>query len=196
MYEVIGGVRSRAFRVIWMLEELGVPYRLNNAAPRSDAVRAHNPSGKIPVLLVDGEAITDSTAIIQFLADTHHALTAPAGSLARARQDGVTQFVLDEMDALLWTASRHSFILPEDKRVPEVKESLKWEWHQSLERLASHLGDSPFLMGEAFTVPDIIATHCLNWAVSAKFAPPQDTVAAYVSAMRKRDAFKRAQAAA
>ena len=36
MYKVIGSVKTRAFRVIWMLEELGEPYELIAAAPRSD----------------------------------------------------------------------------------------------------------------------------------------------------------------
>jgi glutathione S-transferase len=194
MYTVIGGIRSRTFRVIWMLEELGVPYEHNPAAPRSDDVVAHNPIGKVPVLLDEGTALTDSTAIIQYLADKHGQLTHPAGTIDRARQDGLTHFLLDEMDAILWTASRHSFILPEDKRVPEVKESLKWEYERSLERLEQKLGDDPFLMGDIMTVPDIIATHCGNWAVSAKFPQPDGRVQAYFERMRARPAFERTAA--
>jgi len=194
MYTVIGGIRSRTFRVIWMLEELGVPYEHNPAAPRSDDVVAHNPIGKVPVLLDEGTPLTDSTAIIQYLADKHGQLTHPAGTIDRARQDGLTHFLLDEMDAILWTASRHSFILPEDKRVPEVKESLKWEYERSLERLEQKLGDDPFLMGDIMTVPDIIATHCGNWAVSAKFPQPDGRVQAYFERMRARPAFERTAA--
>ena len=43
MYTVIGGTKSRAFRVMWMLEELGQPYALNPAAPRSEEARKYNP---------------------------------------------------------------------------------------------------------------------------------------------------------
>ncbi len=192
MYTVIGGVRSRTLRVLWMLEELGQPYQHLPAAPRSDEVRAHNPAGKVPVLLVDGTPLTDSTAILTYLADRHGQLTFPAGSLDRARQDGHTQFLLDEFDALLWTASRHSFILPEELRVSAVKDSLKWEYERSLERLDERIGDGPYLMGEAMTVPDIIAAHCAGWAVNAKFPEPNESVQAYFDRLRGRDAFRRA----
>lgn len=194
MYTVIGDVKSRALRVLWMLEEIGQDYDHIPASPRSDDVQAYNPSGKIPVLLDDGAALTDSTAIVTYLADKHQALTYPCGTLDRARQDGLTHFVLDEMDALLWTAARHSFILPEDRRVPGVKDSLKWEFGTSIDRLAQRLGDGPFLMGEMMTIPDILAAHCGSWAIAAKFPIENDAAEDYFARLRKRPAYKRAAA--
>ncbi|MCG6904700.1 MAG: glutathione S-transferase family protein [Rhodobacter sp.] len=192
MYTIIGGVRSRTLRVLWMLEELEQPYTHQPAAPRSDEVTALYPAGKVPVLVVDGTPLTDSTAILTFLADRHSALTYPAGTLDRARQDGHTQFLLDELDALLWTASRHSFILPEELRVSAIKDSLKWEYERSLQRLESRLGDGPYLMGDTMTVPDIIAAHCAGWAVSANFPEPSARLQDYFDGLRGRDAFRRA----
>ena len=115
-------------------------------------------------------ALTDSTAILTFLADRHGALTFPGGSLERARQDGFSQLILDEFDAVLWTAARHSFVLPETLRLPAIKDSLKWEFATNAERLSARLGDGPFLMGSAMTVPDVILTHChhdhsINWVM-------------------------------
>ena len=194
MLKVYGTAKSRTARVLWVLEELGVPFEHVNAAPRAAEVLAVNPSGKVPVLEVDGAVIPDSTAIMQFLADRHGALTYPAGTVERARQDGHTHFVLDEMDAILWTAARHSFILPEERRCPEVKDSLKWEYARSLERLAERLGDGPFLMGEVMTVADILAAHCLIWGIGAKFPAPEGALAEYLARMRARPAFARAMA--
>lgn len=57
-YTVYGSVRSRALRVLWALEELGQPYAVVHAPPRSEAVCALNPSGKIPVMTVDGVTLT------------------------------------------------------------------------------------------------------------------------------------------
>ena len=191
MYQVIGYRASRAFRVLWMLEELGQPYEHIPAAPRSDEARAANPSGKIPALRVDGDCLTDSTAIMTWLADRHGALTYPAGSLERARQDALTHQILDDIDAVLWTAARHSFVLPEERRVPEVKESLKWEYARNLARMSEAL-EGPFLMGETMTVPDILLTHCLGWASRAGFPDPDEKLAAYVARMQAREAFQRA----
>ncbi|MCB1313600.1 MAG: glutathione S-transferase family protein [Sedimentitalea sp.] len=193
MYTLYGSPSSRAFRVLWMLEELELPFEFVPSKPRSDEVLALNPSGKIPVLR-DGEAVlTDSTAILTYLADKHGKLTHPAGSVARAHQDALTHTVLDEFDAVLWTAARHGFVLPEEQRVPAVKPSLKWEFERNLARLAQRFA-GPFLQGETMTIADIICVHCLNWAHSAKFPVEDETLKAYSKRMRARPAFQRAQA--
>jgi glutathione S-transferase len=193
-YTVIGNAQSRAARVLWMMEELGLPYEHIGAKPRTDEVTRVNPSGKVPVLLVDGQPITDSTAILTFLADSTGQMTEPAGSLSRARQDAMTQAVLDELDAVLWTAARHSFILPPEQRVAAVKDSLRWEFGRNQKVLAQRLGEGPFLMGERMTVPDIILAHCGHWARAAKFDLTEPALVDYTDRMLARPAFARVRA--
>ncbi|WBU64035.1 glutathione S-transferase family protein [Paracoccus aerodenitrificans] len=194
MYRVIGRSDSRAFRVLWVLEELGQPFEHDPAAPRSDGVVAFNPAGKVPVLVDDGIPITDSTAIIQYLADRHGGLTHPAGTRDRARQDSLTQFLLDEFDAVLWTAARHSFVLPEELRVSGIKDSLRWEFQRSQETLKQRVGEGPFLMGGDMTVPDVILTHCLSWAMAARFPLTDGWLPDYMARMKARAAYRRAAA--
>lgn len=194
MYRVIGTTKSRAFRVLWTLEELGAPYEQIAASPRSDEAKLYNPLGKIPAL-VDGEAVlTDSVAIMTYLADKHGKLTAPAGTIARARQDAVTFWLIDEFDAILWSAAKHSFALPEEVRVPAVKDALKYEFEQAAANLSQRL-DGPFLMGDEITLPDILACHCLNWAIGAKFPRTDDKLFQYAKALRERPAFQAVSAA-
>jgi glutathione S-transferase len=192
MYKIVGTVESRAGRVIWMLEELGLPYDHVPAKPRSDQAIAANPAGKVPVLFDGDTAITDSTAILQYLADKHGALTYPAGTLDRARQDSFANFLLDEFDACLWTAARHSFILPVELRVPAVKDTLKWEFQRSQKVLVDRMGAGPFLMGEKMTVPDIILTECLAWSQNARFPMLESGLSEYLARMQARPAFQRA----
>ena len=194
MLKLIGTVKSRAFRVLWLLEELGIPFDHQAEPPRSDGVRAVNPSGKVPVLIDEDLVLTDSTAILTYLADKHGKLTYPAGTLGRARQDGHTGFLLDEFDACLWMAARHSFVLPEEHRVPAVKDSLKWEFEQSRKRFVERLGEGPWLMGETFTIADIIAVHCGGWAINAKFPVDESVFRDYVDRGRARLAYQRAAA--
>lgn len=194
MYTVIGTVNSRAARVLWMLEELDLPYEHIPAAPRSAGVVEFNPAGKVPVLIDDGTPITDSTAIIQYLADRHGRLTHTAGTLDRARQDSLTQFLLDEFDAALWMAARHSFILPQEMRMSAIKDSLKWEFERSQKVLVHRMGDGPFVMGEMMTVPDIILGHCLGWALSARFPLVEHRLTDYFERIRARPAYQRAMA--
>jgi glutathione S-transferase len=188
---VYGSVRSRALRVLWMLEELGEPYAHVACAPQSEAIRAVNPEGKIPALVADGETLTDSVAIVQFLADRAGRFTHPAGTLARARQDGFTQFCVDEVEGPLWTAGKHSFALPEHLRVPAIKETARAEFARAMATLERRLGDREFVT-EGFTVPDLLLGHCAGWAVAAKFDLPGGAVGAYFSRLRARPALRAA----
>lgn len=191
MYTVVGPVKSRALRVLWMLEELGEPYEHIPALPRSDEARRFNPSGKVPAL-VDGENIlTDSMAILTYLSDKHGRLTAPAGTVARAHQDALTFWLVDEFDAILWAAAKHSFVLPEDKRIPAVKDVLKDEFSASAAQLSERL-TGEFLMGDHITVPDILACHCVNWSIGANFPRVDEKLATYAKNLRNRPAFQTA----
>lgn len=193
MYNVIGSIKSRAFRVMWMLEEIGQAYDFVDCGPRSDAAKKYNPSGKIPALVDGDEVLTDSVAIMTYLGDKHGALTAPAGTPARARQDAMTFWLIDEFDAILWAAAKHSFVFPEDMRVPEIKESLKAEFIRATDLLADRI-DGPFLMGDQMTHADILATHCINWSIGAKFPRVNDKLGAWAKTMRDRPAFIAVQA--
>ncbi|WP_187431772.1 hypothetical protein ROLI_037500 [Roseobacter fucihabitans] len=189
MYKVIGTSKSRAFRVLWALQEMGEPYEQIAANPRSEEARQYNPSGKIPALLDGDEVLTDSLAIMTYLADKHSKLTAPAGTPARARQDAMTFWLIDEFDAILWAAAKHSFVLPEHLRLPAVKEALKFEFEASAAQLSERL-EGPFLMGDAITLPDILACHCLNWAHGAKFPRTDDKLFNYAKSLRERPAYQ------
>lgn len=193
MYTVVGAPMTRSFRVLWALEELGQPYELIPALPQSPEILKVTDSGKVPALIEGDAVLTDSTAIITYLADKHGGLTAPAGTLARAQQDAMTQRFLDELDAVLWTAARHSFALPKDQRVADVKPSLMWEFNRNLNRIAP-LIKGPFVMGENFTLADIVLTHCLSWAFGAKFPVNNQAMLDYGKAMRGRAAHQRVAA--
>lgn len=193
MYKAYGNARNRALRVLWLLEELGVEYEYFNYRAASDDMKTVNPSGKSPALGVDGEIITDSAAIMCFLADRHGQFTFPAGTIERGQQDSLMHQINDEMDAILWTAARHTFVLPKEQRFPDVKESLRWEFTRNCERIAAKMRGE-FLMGDQMTVPDILLTHCLNWARNAKFTCENEDLLDFAVRMKERPAYKRAYA--
>jgi len=192
MYKVIGIGKSRAFRVTWMLEELGVPFEVVACGARSEEAKQYNPSGKIPALVDGKEVLTDSVAIMTYLGDKHGKLTAPAGTPARARQDAMTFWLIDEMDAILWAAAKHSFVFPAEVRVPAIKDSLKAEFIRASDSLAARL-DGPFLMGDEMTHADILAVHCINWSIGAKFPRVNEKLGRWAADMRDRPAFQAAQ---
>lgn len=192
MYKVYGVLASRAFRVMWLLEELEQPWELVRVKPHSEGILDVNPGGKIPALQDGDDVISDSTAIMTYLADKHHKMTYAAGTIPRAKQDALTNLLLDEFDAVLWTASRLTGVLPEEYRVPNVIPSLHFEFERNLNRLADRF-DGPFLQGEVMTVADILAVHCLNWAAIAGFPVTNDRLRAYAKELSGRPAYRRAR---
>lgn len=194
MYTLIGTAKTRAFRVLWMLEELGQTYKHIPAPPHDASLATLNPSGKVPVLLDGDEPIIDSVAICQYLADKHHQLTFPAGTIARAHQDSFTQFSVDDVEGPLWTAAKHTFVLPKELRVADVKKACEYDFGRAMTAFSTRLGERAYVMGDGFTVPDLLLGHCLGWGRSMGCTIPDGNVSAYLTRIRERPAFKTAAA--
>ena len=195
MYKLVGSVKSRAFRVLWLLEELGMPYKHLNVRPHSEEVLRYNPSGKVPVLIDEDAMITDSTAIMTYLADKHGGLTAKAGTLERAKQDAILHQILDEIDAVLWAAFRRSLGLSNMNGAEAIREAFEGEYKNNIDRIMKQV-KGPYLMGEDITIPDIVLTHCGGWAFVAKFPTDNLDFKEYLKSMRGRSSYKKASEAA
>ena len=193
MYRIIGKLNTRAFRIAWMLEELGVDYKIEPVVPRSDIARGFNPSGKVPVLMVDDVAIIDSVAAIQFLADSHGLMSDKAGTLGRATQDSFTQFINDEFDAVLWTNARYEWNLPEKYQINAVRDGQIFLYEKALRTLETRFTNAPYLMGAQLSVPDIVLIQCLGWARVSRFeSPKSEKIRAYIKTCISRPAYQRA----
>ncbi len=195
MYKVIGSLRTRAFRVAWMLNELAQSFTVDPVPPRDASITSLNPSGKVPILLDGTDAIIDSVAICQYLADKHGQCTFPAGTIERAHQDSFTQFATDDVESCLWTVSKHKFVLPEALRVPAVMEACHYDFDRAMESLAKRLSSKNYVMGDTFTVPDLLLGHCGGWAESIGWTVNDPAVADYISRVRMRPAFLKTIAA-
>lgn len=194
MLRVTGTIGSRTFRVLWALEELGLEFEHRAHAPQSEPVWALNPLGQVPIL-EDGDAVlTDSLAILHYLADRAGKLTYPAGTVERAHMDARINFVLTEMEAPLWLMARHRFVLPEDQRIPGMREVAEADFGRGEAKFAKLIGDAEFFSGDSFTIADIIAGHVANWAVNAKVELKTTQARDYLSRMQARPAWSKARA--
>ncbi len=194
MYKVLGMAKSRSTRVVWTLEEIGTPYEHIPVMPHSEEVLAHHPLGKVPILLTDEGPLLESSAICTWLADRHaeaNLIPAP-GTRSRAEHDMFTAFAATELEQPLWTMAKHSFILPKEMRIAEVKPLAKQEFARVVTSLERLLGDRQFCVGEQFTVADILLGHTLRWATAAKVPVESDAVQAYAERVWARPALARA----
>ncbi len=192
MLTLMGSPGSRAFRVIWLLEELELDYKLLNLPPHHKELLKFNPSGKVPALLDGDTCIIDSAAICHYLADKHQKFTFSPGTKQRALQDSFTFFALDDFETPLWTHGKNIFALPEAQRVPQILPQCKNEFAKALKTFEIRLGDNKYVMGETFTIADIFLTHCMTWAKSSRFDIPKGPADDYLQKTRSRPAYLRA----
>ncbi len=198
MLILYGRFPTRSNRVQWALEELEVEYtfyQVDFSAGDADSAffRSINPAGKIPVLQ-DGElVITESGAICNYLGDSHpdSGLTPRPGSAARARYDQWMNFAMTELEQPLWTRAKHKFALPRKYRVPGLDPTLEWEFQRAAGVLSEGLGDREFIVGETFTMADILLTHTLGWAKATDQAISQQNLLDYADRNLARPAVAR-----
>ena len=200
MLELFNYPKTRGLRVTWMLEELEADYKFKLVPFGSNGFASEeflkiNPAGKVPALR-DGDLImTESAAIVAYLGDKFpdKQLTPPAGTTARAQYDQWCYFVLSELEQGLWTKAKHTFIFPEDKRVPAVVETATWEFEQALNLLSKGLEGKKYILGDRFSGADILLGQTLAWAQVAKQPVEHQNVKDYASRILERDALRRAR---
>jgi glutathione S-transferase len=171
-----------------------VQVNLLKGEARSAAFLEINPGGKLPAL-VDGNLIlTESAAICMYIADKFPAAQlAPAhASLQRAKFNQWCFFALSELEQPLWTSAKHTFALPEKYRVPEIMDTTRWEFARAATVLAAGLGERDYIVGDTFTVADILIANTLNWARSRSVEIQSAALNAYADRMLARPALQRA----
>jgi glutathione S-transferase len=190
--------QSRAVMVHWMLEEVGADYEtrlisFDKGEHKSPAFLAINPMGKLPAIVVDGTAITETPAIIAWLADAYPdaGLAPPPGSLKRA---GWYRWLFFGGSCIEPAMVDQMLQRPE----PSRKGAVGWgSYDDVVDTLETTLRDSPYLLGETFTAADLYVGSELNWG--GMFGAPRlkesDVLQAYVRRVTDRPAYKRADEA-
>jgi glutathione S-transferase len=198
--KLYGSKNSRSLRCAWALEEACASYEyeriwMMKGQGQSPEFKAVNPAGKIPVLTDGGVNLTESGAIIFYIADQFpDAHLWPSDPLARAEAYRWFFYAITEVEPHLWAIAQHRFALPEDKRIAALEPTSMWQLARSIRPIEKFLGQREFIAGDAFTAADIVTTHCLTWALSAKLEGPGDACLAYIGRMKQRAAYQAAMA--
>ena len=159
---------SRSLRCRWTLKELGLDYQSieDRSLLRSDELKQFHPLGKMPVALIDGQPLFESSSICTYFAD--HAdgvdLIAKPGTWGRAKHDQWVSFNLSGLEAWLWSAAVNTFVLPEEERIPECIPQNQKMFKTGALVLDRFLAENEYLVEDRFTVTDIIVGYSLNWA--------------------------------
>lgn len=199
MISVYSFPNTRGLRITWVLEEMEVPYKfvsvdLASASHKQPEFLAINPGGKVPAIRDGDVLMTESGAIVTFLADKYSQgkLIPEPGTDLRARYEQWSYFALCELEQGLWSMGKHKFALPKEQRVPELLPTAAWEFQQALALFSEGLGDRSYILGESFSGADILLVQTLHWALAFKQPIEQENVMAYYQRAVGRPAFIRA----
>ena len=189
---------ARGLRVIWLCEELGLDYRVeNHPFPVPASLRALNPLGTVPVLEDDGGvAINESIAIMLYIAQTYGptSLLPASDPLLLARCLQLTLFGETELGMNLNPLIAARFVAGEgDKRNWSVI-GLEGRVERALAYLQTELGNRAFLVGDTLSLADISVSCGLAIWQSALGGNPPSELGSYQERLRSRPAYQRAQA--
>ncbi|MDG1113543.1 MAG: glutathione S-transferase family protein, partial [Pseudomonadales bacterium] len=190
---------SRAGRILWLLEELALPYELNRMDfhpkdLKSDAHRARHPLGRVPVLDDGDISIFESGAIVEYILERH-------------KNGGLKPDVASPLfpEYLQWfhycegmvmppinTIVVQTILLPPDRRDEKVLAQAQRLLTKALEPVNDALAGRDYLIGD-FSGADIMLGHaCFMSQRSGCVTDEMTHLLAYIARVSARPAFNKA----
>jgi glutathione S-transferase len=178
--------QSRSSRIIWLLEELDVPYDIRPVSifrPMSgegsaDPANPH-PDGKVPAIVQDGELVAESVAIVLYLTDAfpHAKLGPAAGAPGRGAYLTWLAWYAAELEPAMFAGFGGELAsAPMKQRGYEA----------ALRRLTEALTRAPYVMGAQFSGADLLIASALNFG--RKVFPESKLLDDYIARCRSRPA--------
>ena len=168
---IYGIARTRAFRVLWIADEIGLAYEhlpieIGDAGAGAPEFRAINPNGRLPFIDDGGFVLFESLTITLYLAKKHSNGTLyPAKLEDEARAWQWSMWALNEVDRGVNIWSLHANRLPEAERDPvRLAEALRVV-AKPFRVLDAAVAKRPYLLGADFTVADLNVAAVISRAV-------------------------------
>lgn len=187
---------SRAGRILWLLEELKLPYELNRMefhpkALKSDEHRARHPLGRVPVLEDGDVTLYESGAIVEYLIARHS-----DGSLRPTVDSPLfppylqwLHFCEGMVMPPINTIVVQTILLPPERRSEEILGQAKRLLTKSLEPLHEAIAGKDYMIGTLSGV-DFMLGHACYMARRLRCMPEEMThLHAYVNRLEARPAF-------
>jgi glutathione S-transferase len=171
---IYGVARTRAFRVLWIAEELGlayehVPVEIGDAGARTPEFLALNPNGRLPVIADGDFVLSESLAITLYLAKKHSSGKLYPSSLeGEARAWQWSFWAVAEVDRGVNIWSLHAVRLPAGERNAALRDEALKVLAAPFKVLDAALVQEPgpYLLGREFTVADLNVAAVISRAVA------------------------------
>ena len=168
MIKLYGIPASRAFRSLWMLEELGLEYENVPTSfmggTRTAEFLKLNPNGHIPVLQDGDLTLFESLAINLYLARRYDKGLWPKRVEDEGRAFQWSVWAMTELEEPLLTALLHRAFFPAEQRDAKKADDAAERFKTPLAVLDGALAGKEHLLGGTFTVADLNVASVLSWA--------------------------------
>ncbi len=168
---IYGIARTRAFRALWMAEEIGLDYEhlpveIGDAGARAPEFLAINPNGRLPVVVDDSFVLFESLAITLYLAKKHSNGKLYPGTLeAEARAWQWSFWAVAEVDRGVNIWSLHAVRLPAAERDAAKRDEALKVLAAPFRVLDAAVAKQRYLLGHEFTVTDLNVAAVISRAV-------------------------------
>jgi len=187
-----GFAPTRTIRALWALRELDLDHEfvqvdLTKGEHRRPEFLALNPAGKLPVL-VDGDLVlTESVAIVLYLAEKRPEKGfLPEDPRSKAEVHRWLLFTATELEQPLWRVARHTTLYPAEKRIAAEIPIARQDFLDMAPVMEQHLEGRAFLVGDHATVADFVAAYTLDWANEVHLLDGLPGLRAYMERMYAR----------
>lgn len=181
---------SRSKQVRWALLELGLEFRSVEGIDilHGEELKQVNPMGKVPAVMINGEPLFESAAICTYLADLtpEKELIYPTGTRERALHMQWVSFTLSELEAYVWSNARNTFVLPEEQRITSLFKQNSKAYMYAAKVLNKVMEGSDYIIGNRFTITDILLGATLSWGKHAKLLEHTPNLLDYVARLKQR----------
>ena len=190
---------SRAGRILWLLEELALPYELNRMDfhpkdLKSDAHRARHPLGRVPVLDDGDISVFESGAIVEYILERHKngGLKPDVASLLFPEYLQWFHYCEGMVMPPINTIVVQTILLPPDRRDEKVLGQAQRLLTKALEPVNDALAGRDYLIGD-FSGADIMLGHaCFMSQRSGCVTDEMTHLLAYIARIAARPAFDKA----
>ncbi len=153
--------RTRAVRVVWLLEELGLPYELERVEfkpPTGGFFSQDTPMGKLPVLEDGPVVMAESGAILEYIVERYGRgeLAPSVGAPLRGPYLQWVHYAEGTAYPPIGTIVWHSLYKQDAAEVPGVIEDARGRAHSALAFVEAALEGQSYLLGEVFSAADIM----------------------------------------
>jgi len=188
---------TRGARVIWAAHEVGADLDVQLVDVRQgqhktpEYLRRH-PHGKVPAAEIGGDSYFESCALALHLAERHGSADfVPSSGARRLRALNLSFYAACELDPVVVPAFLHSFVIPEERRKPEVVEAHTATMREVIvPYLSGVLGDQDFLLGDHITIADVNVGYDL--ALMARLGVLDERLGGLVARLASRPGFQAA----